>query len=455
MIALMTIAIGVTVWRYGAASDTYREAVRGTDVGLTGLGELRNNISSRAALMSGYVTTRDPAQLETFKERIAEFDQEFANLRDSGVLDANGEAVLNDFGVAARARARQAQQVVDAVGEGRGRPALINYFATSDNISASLDALIAGVHESTAALKASAEHDADVARTVALIAGLLALGIAIILTVYSVRLISRLLERIRSTAAGLAGATAEMRSASAQAAAATSEQSAAIAQVTAAAEELSATAAAIAESARTGADAAQQTGSTMEEMQEDVGVVSERSLALGERTQRVGEVLVLLNEIGEQTNLLALNAAIEAARAGEAGRGFAVVASEVRKLAERSMRSTESIAETIQAIQNETNATIMATEQGAKRAGEVGVLMESTAQVLDDSIAATDQQKDAAAQVSSTVEEIRRAVEELAREQTARATTASQVETMTQELTETLELYGVSLNGDRPTAEVS
>jgi methyl-accepting chemotaxis protein len=244
----------------------------------------------------------------------------------------------------------------------------------------------------------------------------------------------RLLAQLRSTSAVLGGVAGELRSAAGKAAAVGSQQSSAVAETSATIEELAVAAGSIADNVRAAAEAAGQTGNTMRDMQEKVKSIAEHALSLGKRAREIDEILQIINDIAAQTNLLALNATIEAARAGEAGQGFAVVAAEVRALAERSIRSTDSISMIITGVQQETKATITATEQGRRQAREVGELMASTVTMLEESMLATAHQKAAADQVDGAIQQIRDAADHLAAEQAQWSDTAEQLDALVREL---------------------
>jgi len=190
----------------------------------------------------------------------------------------------------------------------------------------------------------------------------------------SMQQLGRIGSHVTGSATSLSTASGELSSNSHQLSSAASSMAAGVEQVTVSINHVAAQADICDETARqaggmagSGGTVIENTISSITGIAQDVRQSAQQIEALQARTASINAVVNVIQDIADQTNLLALNAAIEAARAGEMGRGFAVVADEVRKLAERTGNSTREIISTVNAIQQETHATVETMQNTVRR----------------------------------------------------------------------------------------
>ena len=203
-----------------------------------------------------------------------------------------------------------------------------------------------------------------------------------------------------------------------------------------------------AQSAQNGLAVADKTIQVMSQIADGVLDSARTVEGLGKRSQEIGSIIRVIEEIADQTNLLALNAAIEAARADQQGKGFAVVADEVRRLAERTTGATRQIGDMIKAIQSETEAAVNAMQRGVQqveagtadsaRSGEalreMVVQVNAVASQIDQIAAAAEEQTSATAEISASIEKISSAIRSASDEALESSHAASRMNSIGEEL---------------------
>jgi peptide/nickel transport system substrate-binding protein len=137
----------------------------------------------------------------------------------------------------------------------------------------------------------------------------------------------------------------------------------------------------VARSAGAGSQVVADTATSMSNIKDAIDAATETITRLGRRSEQIGEVTHVINEIADRTHLLALNAAILAAQAGSQGRGFRIVADEIKELSERTAASTREIEDMIKAVREDVAEAIERVAVGGERADE-GVDLASRASEL-------------------------------------------------------------------------
>jgi methyl-accepting chemotaxis protein-1 (serine sensor receptor) len=155
--------------------------------------------------------------------------------------------------------------------------------------------------------------------------------------------LSHVVSKVRRNAEGVALASAEIAAGNLSLSSRTEEQAASLEETAASMEELTATVRLNAENARNASALADKASSTASRGGNVMDDVIQTMHGIADSSNKVTEIIAVIDGIAFQTNILALNAAVEAARAGEQGRGFAVVAAEVRTLAQRSATAAKEI----------------------------------------------------------------------------------------------------------------
>ena len=224
--------------------------------------------------------------------------------------------------------------------------------------------------------------------------------------------LARVVGAVRQGAENVAAASEQIAQGNQDLAHRTQETVASLEETASSAEELGSTVGHNADNARAANQLARQASEVASQGGQAVGQVVDTMRGINESSRKIADIIGVIDGIAFQTNILALNAAVEAARAGEAGRGFAVVAAEVRSLAQRSAGAAREIKTLI-------SASVARVEQGSQQVDAAGATMSEVVaaigrvtDLMGEISAATSEQSTGIGQVGEAVSQMERTTQQ-------------------------------------------
>lgn len=208
---------------------------------------------------------------------------------------------------------------------------------------------------------------------------------------------------VRTSSDGIAAGATQIANGNADLSSRTEQQAASLQETAASMEEITATVRQNADNARQASTLANDASRTADEGRTAVHQVVETMQGINESSQRISNIINVIDSIAFQTNILALNASVEAARAGEQGRGFAVVAGEVRNLASRSADAAREIKTLIEDSTRRVAEGSKQVEQAGHTIGNVVSSVRRVTDIIDEISAASQEQSEGISQVNVAV----------------------------------------------------
>ena len=406
-------------------------------------------IAEKAAAEAAEKADRDlkEAAAHAERERIAEEERAAADRRATAEREAEAARVMAEFdaavgGIAKAAMAGDFSQRVPLEGKSgviRNLAEAMN--AMCDNIGKVMDDL-------AAMMGALAEGDLT-KRIEADYRG--AFGMLKDSANATANRLAETVTEIAASAREVANAAAEISTSTTDLSQRTEEQAAGLEQTSASMEEISATVKKNAENAQ---EANKLTAGTREVADRGGAVVARAVEAMSrieDSSQRIADIIGVIDEIARQTNLLALNAAVEAARAGDAGRGFAVVASEVRSLAQRSSQAAKDIADLITSSSQQVKEGVDLVSRTGQSLTEIVTAIKSVADIVADIATASREQATGIDQVNKALTQMDEVTQQNSALVEENAATAKTLESQSAAMTEQVSFFRIAQRAAAPT----